>query len=73
MYIVVYLLSSVWLICDPMDSIWPDSSVHRSSQARIMECFAISFSRGLSRISCIGGGFSITEPARKPLNDLWLT
>ena len=51
--------SRVWL-CDTMDLSPPGSSVHGISQARILEWFAISFSRGLSQprdqtqISCIG-------------------
>ena len=49
--------------CDPMDCSQPGSSVHGIFQARILECVAISFSRGSSRprdwtrvpyISCIG-------------------
>ena len=44
-----------------MDCSPPGSSVHEISQARILEWFAISFSRGSSwprdraRVSCIGG------------------
>ena len=50
-------------LCDPMDCSLPGSSVHGISQARILEWFAISYSRGSSRprdqtyifcISCIG-------------------
>ena len=46
---------------EPMYYSLPDSSVHGIFQARILECVAISFSRGSSRsrgqthISCIGG------------------
>ena len=36
-------------LCDPMDCSPPCSSVHRISQARILEWVAISFSRGFSR------------------------
>ena len=35
-------------LCDPMDCSPPGSSVHEISQARILECIAISFSRGSS-------------------------
>ena len=35
--------------CDPMDCSLPGSSVHKILQARILEWFAISFSRGSSR------------------------
>ena len=47
-------------LCDPMDCSLPGFSVHRISQARILEWVAISSSRGSSRlrgltcISCIG-------------------
>ena len=47
-------------LCDPMDCSPPGSSVHRISQARILERVAIFFSRQSSgprdwtRISCIG-------------------
>ena len=43
------MLSCVWLFCDPMDCSLPGSSVHGISQARILECIAIFFSRGSSR------------------------
>ena len=33
-------------LCDPMDGNSPGSSVHGSLPARILECFAIPFSRG---------------------------
>ena len=52
--------SHVQLLCYPMDCSPLDSSVHKISQARILEWVAISFSRGSSqprdqtRISCIG-------------------
>ena len=50
-------------LCDPMDCSPPGSSVHGIFQARILECVAISSSRGSSRpkdqicifsVSCIG-------------------
>ena len=47
-------------LCDPKDCSPPGSSVHRISQARILEWVAISFSRGSShprdwaQVSCIG-------------------
>ena len=43
--LVVYLLSRVWLICDPIDCRPPGSSVHGISQVRILGWVAISFSR----------------------------
>ena len=36
-------------LCDPMDCSLPDSSVHETFQARILEWVALSFSRGSSR------------------------
>ena len=50
-------------LCDPLDCSLSDSSVHEIFQTRILECVAISFSRGSSQpkdqvfvpcISCIG-------------------
>ena len=58
---VVWLLSCVWLVCDPMDSSLPGSSDHGIYQARILEWVAISFSwrcsrpRDQTRVSYIGG------------------
>ena len=37
------------ILCNPMDCSPPGSSVHGISKARILECFAISFSRGSSQ------------------------
>ena len=62
-------------VCDPMDCSLPVSSVHGISQARILECVAISFSRGSScpRIEpaspVLAGGFFATEPSWKPNNE----
>ena len=48
-------------LCNPVGCSPPGSSVHGILQARILECVAISFSRGSSRprdwtqVSCIGG------------------
>ena len=50
-------------LCNPMDCGPPGSSVHGFLQERILECVAISFSRGFSRprdqtwVSCILGRF----------------
>ena len=58
-------------LCGPMDYSPPDSSVHRISQARILEWVAISSSRGScqprdrTHVSCIAGGFFTTESRRK--------
>ena len=43
------LLHSCLTLCNPMDCSPPGSSVHGILQARILECVAISFSRGASR------------------------
>ena len=54
----VKLLSHVRL-CNPMDCSLPDSPIHGIFQARVLECIAISFSRGSSPprdwtwVSCI--------------------
>ena len=46
-------------LCDPMDCSLPGSSVHGIFQAIVLECIAISFSRGSSwlrdrtQVSCI--------------------
>ena len=66
----VKLLSRVWFFATPWTS-QLGCSVHGISQARILEWFAICFSRGSSRprdwthISCLVGGFFTTEPPRK--------
>ena len=65
-------------LCDPMDCSPPGCSVHVTSQARILEWVAISFSRGSSRprdqtqVNCLAGEFFSTEPAGKPLFTLTL-
>jgi len=54
----------------PMDCSLPGSSVHRTSQARIVEWVTISFSRGSSHhnsgikptFSVLAGGFFTAEP-----------
>ena len=60
------------LFCDPMNCSSPGSSVHGISQARILECVAISFSKGSSwprdwtHVSHMVGRFFTTEPLGKP-------
>ena len=63
-------------LCDPMNCSPPDSSVYGISQARILEWFAISFSRGSSQpmnqtwvswAFFIGNEFFTTEPPGKPI------
>ena len=57
--VIVELLSHVQLICDPTDGNPPGSSVHRISQARLLEWVVTSFSRESSwardqtHISCV--------------------
>ena len=59
-------------LCNSADCGPPDSSVHRISQARILEWVALLFSGGSSRprdwtrISCMKGRFFKTEPPGKP-------
>ena len=59
-----YLVAQSCLtLCDPMDCSLPGSSVHGSSQARIMEWVVISFSRESSwprdrtQVFCLAGKF----------------
>ena len=58
--LVTQLCPTLW---DPMDSSLPGSSDFEILQARILEWFAIPFSRGSSRprdqtqVSCIAGRF----------------
>ena len=67
-----WLLSHVRLFCDPTDCSSPGSSVHKISQARILERVAIPFSRGSSQtrdrtqVSCIAGRFFTSEKPGKP-------
>ena len=71
--VVVSLLSCVRLLYNPMDCSPPGSSVHRISQARILEWVAISFSMGSSRLGAqtqvywLADRFFITEPLGKVL------
>ena len=57
------LLQLFLTLCEPMDYSLPDSSIYGIFQVRILECIAISSSRGSSRprdltgvsyVSCIG-------------------
>ena len=68
-----YLVAQAYpTLCDPTDCGPPASSVHRVSQARVLEWVAVSFSRGSSlprgqpASAAWTGGFSATEPPRKP-------
>ena len=61
-------------LCDPTDYSLPSSSDHGISQTRILEWFAISFSRGSSwpkdwtHIFLLAGRVFTNEPSGKPLN-----
>ena len=69
--VVVLLLSPIQLFGDSMDYSPPGSSVHRISQARVLEWAVTSFFRDLPRSgiepvsSAFAGGFSTTEPPGK--------
>ena len=75
MCILSHSVAQSWLtLCNSMDYRPPGSSVHRISQARILEWVAISFFRGSSKprdqtfiscITCLGSGFFTTEPPGK--------
>ena len=58
---------------DPMDCSPPDFSVHGILQARILDWDAISSCRGSfqprdgTQVSCIAGGFLLSEPSGKPI------
>ena len=62
----------------PIDCNPPGSSVHGIFQARILECFAISFSRGSSwlrgqtRVSCTAGSFFTDWATREALHTCYL-
>ena len=70
-FLVVLLLSQVQLF-DPTDCSPPDSSVHGTSQARILEWVAMSSSkesswpRDRTFVYCFAEGFFTTEPPGKP-------
>ena len=69
----IYSLSCIQL-CNSYSL--PGFSVHENSQARILECVAISFSRGSSdsgitrTSSALAGEFFIAEPPRKTKSQL---
>ena len=70
------VIESCPTLCNPMDCSPPGSSVHRISQARILEWVAISYSRDLPdpgtkhiHVLCLlslAGGFFISVPPWKP-------
>ena len=64
-YLVVYLLS-----CDSVDYSLPGSSVHRISQAEILEWIAISFSRGVFLTQGWNSGLLHWQVGYLPLNYL---
>jgi len=64
----MYTQSLSLTLCGPLDFSLPGSSVHENFQARILEWIAISSFRKSSQprdgtcVSCIAGGFFITDP-----------
>ena len=64
-------------LCNPMDCTLSGSLVHRSFQARILECIAISFSRRFSwprnwtLVDCIAGRFFMKWATRGALSASW--
>ena len=66
--LIMLVAQSCPTFCDPMDCIPPGSTVHGILQARTLEWFAISFSRGSSQpvSPVLAGGFFTTEPLGKP-------
>ena len=68
----VLVTQSCLTLCDPMDGSSPDSSVHRTLQARILKWVTIPFSRGSSQpkdrtqVSHIAGRFFTIWPQRNP-------
>ena len=65
-------------LCDPIDCSPPRSSVRGILQARVLERFAMPYSRGSSRrrdqtnvscTACMAGGFSTTEPLGRPIQE----
>ena len=59
-------------LCDSMDSSLPGSSVDRILQSRILECVAISWSRGSSRPRIpLLLGCRHTDPASNKLEKKW--
>ena len=69
-----------YILCSPVNSSPPGSSVHGIFQAGVLEWVAISFSGGSSQpwdqthvscVSCVAGRFFIAEPLGKPLTYMW--
>ena len=62
-YVIIFIIQSSLMPCNPMDSSSPDSSVHGILQARILAWVAMPFSRESSQprdrtqVSCIAGRF----------------
>ena len=71
-----YLLSHVWLFCDPMDRSLPGFSAHGVLQARIQEWVAVPFSRGSSQprdqiqVSYIRGRFLTVQASREKSHNI---
>ena len=75
--VCVLVVQSCPILCNPMNWSLLGSSVHAISQARIVEWFAISFSRESSRprdqtwVSCIAGRFFTIWATRESLAAIW--
>ena len=70
--VAILVTKSCRTLCSPMDCSTPGFSVHGTSQARIVDWLAISFSKGSSQPrdpiqdSCIAGGSLLTSHQRSP-------
>ena len=62
LFVVIELLSRVWLFCHSMHSNPPDSSVHGISQVRILECVAMPFSR---EVRLVGTSNQLSQGVKK--------
>ena len=77
--VLVLVAQSCPTLCDPMDCSPPGSSVHKIFQARIVECIAISFSRGSFQprdqtwVSCTAGRFFTDWATNLHLNSILLS
>ena len=73
LFVKVKVTQSCPALCNPMDCSFPGSWVHGILQAKILECVAISFSRGSlkprdqTQVSCIAGRFFTIWATREAL------
>ena len=77
-YLLLFISKLCLTLFDHINCSPISSSVHGIFQARILEWFAISFSRGSSQardwiwVSCIAGGFLTSEPPGKLIKEFIL-